>query len=73
MGQILLLLCVFAALVFLNTVLLRFYAVRETAGAGDKWRGLTARWDLSPQSLGGFTYWKLALVSALTLFLELLE
>jgi spermidine synthase len=72
MGQILLLLCVFAALVSLNTVLLRFYAVEETAGPGDKWRRLTARWDLSPQSLGGFTYSKLALVSALTLFLELL-
>ena len=29
-------------------------------------------WEFSPSSLGGFSYWKLALVSMLGLFLELL-
>ncbi len=72
MGQMPFLLWVFVALVVLNIVLLRFYAVRQSPDTGGKWRKLIARWDFSPQSLGGFTYGKLTLVSALTLFLELL-
>jgi len=35
-------------------------------------RGWFARWEFSPQDLGGFSYGKLALVSVLGLFLELL-
>jgi spermidine synthase len=72
MSQFLVLVCVFVPLGLLNIVLLRFYAARNGGDTGGSWRRLLTRWDFSPESLGGFTYGKLALVSALSLFLELL-
>ena len=33
---------------------------------------LIEKWDFSPKQLGGFSYWRLSLVSVLGLFLELL-
>jgi spermidine synthase len=70
--QILVLLCVFVPMVLLNLFLLRVYRAPKTGHPANKWRALIAPWDFSPQGLGGFTYKKLALVSVLTLFLELL-
>jgi SAM-dependent methyltransferase len=70
--QVVVALCVIVPMVLLNIVLLGFYGARTDGYATDKWHKLIARWDFSPQSLGGFTYGKLALVSVLTLFLELL-
>lgn len=70
--EIVVVLCVFLLLVFLNVFLLRFYRAPRTGHTADKWRKLIAPWDFSPQGLGGFTYNKLALVSVVTLFLELL-
>jgi hypothetical protein len=37
-----------------------------------KVEGWIARWQFSPQSIGGFSYWQLALISVAGLFLELL-
>ncbi len=34
--------------------------------------GQPAKWDVPPQELGGFSYWGLALISALSLFVEML-
>src|ERR1700730_6318470 len=70
--QIVVFLCVFVPMVLLNLFLLRFYRAPRTGHTADKWRKLIAPWDFSPQDLGGFTHNKLALVSVLTLFLELL-
>ena len=71
-GQFVVALAVLVPLLLLNMVLLGFYGVKQRPHAADKWRKLIARWDFSPQSLGGFSYGKLVLVSVLTLFLELL-
>ena len=72
LGQFVVALAVLVPMLLLNMVLLGFYGVRQRPRVADKWRKLIARWDFSPQSLGGFTYGKLVLVSVLTLFLELL-
>ncbi len=71
-GQFVVALAVLVPMLLLNMVLLGFYGVKQRPHAADKWRKLIAPWDFSPQSLGGFTYGKLVLVSVLTLFLELL-
>jgi spermidine synthase len=71
-GEVVALLCVLLPLALLNFALLRFYRVRATPSVVNKRRELFAPWDFSAPSLGGFTYGRLVLVSALTLFLELL-
>lgn len=55
--------------------LIDFYCLHLYSVAGDRGRA-GRRWaeklDFTPQTLGGFSYWRLALVSVLALFLELL-
>ncbi len=49
-----------------------FYRVETRGASSTAIPSLAARWEFSPQDLGGFTHGKLALVSVLGLFLELL-
>jgi SAM-dependent methyltransferase len=55
----------------LTQYLFGFYRDTPTgiAALGRKWM---AKWDASPESIGGFSYGKLALVSVLGMFLEML-
>ncbi|MFZ0818703.1 MAG: methyltransferase domain-containing protein [Candidatus Acidiferrales bacterium] len=56
----------------LDFLLLRFYRVRKQGFPAGKLSKFFHSWDFSPEDLGGFSYSKLALVSGLSLFLELL-
>jgi len=47
----------------------RYYRSLKTSVPNNSW---SARWEVSPESLGGFSYRQLALASVLGLFLELL-
>ncbi len=55
-----------------NALLLRSYHRPESEKTSEQKRGLMARGNFSPLDLGGFSYGRLALVSVLSLFLELL-
>jgi spermidine synthase len=68
-----------ALLVVLACLLVNFYGLRlyravpnwktETPAKSPRW---FEKWEFTPQALGGFSYWQLALVSVAGLFLELL-
>jgi spermidine synthase len=49
-----------------------YYGVENRSASAAALRRRVARWEFSPQDLGGFSHGKLALVSILGLFLELL-
>ena len=49
-----------------------FYGAEFRSASSTAVRRWVARWEFSPQELGGFSHGKLALVSVLGLFLELL-
>ncbi len=58
--------------VLATLVLARFYGAKSHEAASRPGHARLGRWDFSPETLGGFSYPKLMLVSVLGLFLELL-
>ena len=52
--------------------LFRFYREKADSEDATNRRGWAARWEFTPDALGGFSYRQLALVSILGLFLELM-
>ncbi len=58
--------------VFANIYLFRIYKAEPDSEGAIIRPGWARRCEFTPDSLGGFSYWRLALVSVLALFLELL-
>ena len=56
----------------IDLYVLRLYPADPEGGTSTKFARWVERWDFSAQMLGGFSYWWLALASALGLFVELL-
>src|SRR5216683_859616 len=63
---------VVSAGILTNVYLFRLYRLKSDGEASGPRRGWTQSWEFPAASLGGFSYWQLALVSLLALFLELL-
>ncbi len=55
-----------------NVFLFRLYGTKSDSETPGPRRGWARSWEFPADSLGGFSYWRLALVSLLALFLELL-
>ncbi len=62
----------FSVGILVNLYLFGFYQAKTADEASSPAGGWAVRWDFSPRALGGFSYGKLALVSVLGLFLEVL-
>ncbi len=58
--------------VFASLYLLRIYRVESGSQVAVTRQSWAKGWEFTPDALGGFSYWQLALVSVLGLFLELL-
>jgi SAM-dependent methyltransferase len=58
--------------IFINAYLFRIYGAESDREGVKGWRGWARNMEFSPEALGGFSYRRLALVSILGLFLELM-
>src|ERR1700680_555689 len=57
---------------FVSLWLFGYYRIEARPAASEATHRWVARWEFTPQELGGFSHWRLALVSVFGLFLELL-
>jgi spermidine synthase len=57
---------------FVSLWLFGYYRIESRPAASEATHRWVARWEFTPQELGGFSHWRLALVSVFGLFLELL-